>query len=140
MKFRNDQNTFFVYVEKDEKVIETLTRFCKEHEMFCGEITGIGAVKEIELGAFDPIEKKYTTVMFDDTYELISLNGNITLKDDEPFIHAHMTIGDHDMKIFGGHLFEMKVAVVGEFILTKSDAVIRRKMDDKIGLATWNIQ
>ncbi len=139
MKYRQDQNTFFIYIQKNEKVMETLTAFCKQHEIYGGEVTGIGAVKEIELGAFDPEKKEYITVSYDDTYELISLNGNITLKEDKPFIHAHMTIGDHDMNIFGGHLFEMKVAVVGEFILRKSDVTIRREMDEDIGLATWNI-
>ncbi len=139
MQFKQDKNSFFVFIEKNEKVIETLTQFCNHHKIFTGEITGIGAVKEIELGAYDPIEKKYNTISYPDTYELISLNGNITLKEDEPFIHAHMTMGDHDMNILGGHLFEMKVAVVGEFIIHRSNTTIKRTMNEEIGLATWNI-
>ena len=61
------------------------------------------------------------------------------LIEDEPFIHAHITIGNHNMEIFGGHLFSMNVAVVGEFIIHKIDGNSKRKLNDEIGLATWDL-
>ncbi len=140
MQYKHIDDTYFVFIQKDEFVSETLIKFCKEQRIHTGEILGIGAVKDIELGAYDPATKEYIKKFYPDTYELISFNGNVTIKDGEPFIHAHMTIGDHDMNIIGGHLFEMKVAVVGEFIIKKVNADIHRKLDSEIGLATWDLQ
>jgi predicted DNA-binding protein with PD1-like motif len=66
--------------------------------------------------------------------------GNITLKDGEPFIHAHITFGDHDMNVKGGHVFEMTVAVVGEFYIRKFDGSIHRELDEDVGLAVCCIE
>ncbi|MBC8215905.1 MAG: DNA-binding protein, partial [Candidatus Marinimicrobia bacterium] len=139
MQYKHIDDTYFVFIQKDEFVNKTLTEFCKNRGIQTAEISGIGAVKDIEIGAYDPVEKKYITKTYSKTYELISFNGNITLKDGEPFVHAHLTLGDHDMNILGGHLFEMKVAVVGEFIIKKVNVDIHRKLDSEIGLATWNL-
>ena len=77
--------------------------------------------------------------MFEDAHELISFDGNITLKDGKPFLHAHVLLGDHAMNVFGGHLFETTVAVVGEFIIRKVNGNARRTLNSKIGLATWDL-
>ena len=74
-----------------------------------------------------------------DMHELISFQGNIALKDNQPFIHAHIAIGNHNMQVFGGHLFEMKVGAVGEFILHGFNQKTYREIDDNIGLATLNL-
>ena len=73
---------------------------------------------------------------FEDTWELVSYQGNISLKDDIPFIHAHVAISDHNLDIKGGHLFEATVAAVGEFILRKIDNNVYRELNEDIGLPT----
>lgn len=138
MQFKQNDNTYFIYLEKDEPVVDVLTNFCKEHNILNGYISGIGAVNNIELGAYDTSTKGYIKRTFKETYELISYQGNIMLLDDKPFIHAHITIGNHNMELFGGHLFSMNIAVVGEFIIQHIDGNSKRTFDDEIGLATWN--
>ena len=49
------------------------------------------------------------------------MEGNVALKDGEPFIHAHVVLSDHKMQTLGGHLFETTVGVAGEFFLTQFD-------------------
>mgnify|MGYP001174589369 FL=1 len=105
-----------------------------------GQISGIGAVKEIEMGAYDLDSKSYLRKQYPDNHELISFQGNITLKDGNPFIHAHITIGNHDLHTRGGHLFEMKVAVVGEFIIRNIESNVHREFDKNIGLAVWCLE
>ena len=63
----------------------------------------------------------------------------MALKDGKPFLHAHITLGTHDMEVFGGHLFEMEVAAVGEFIIHDFRDETHRKMNDEIGLATLSL-
>ncbi len=139
MQFKQTDNIYQVYLEKGESVVETLTNLCKEQNIMNGYITGIGAVNNIELGAYDSKTGEYIKKIFVNDYELITYQGNIMLLDDKPFIHAHVTIGNHDMEIFGGHLFKATIAVVGEFIINKIYGNSKRKFNDEIGLATWNL-
>ena len=138
MKYKQFDQSYFIFIEKSEWVMETLTNFCKNANIQNGQVSGIGAVKNIELGSYDLGNKSYIRRNFGSIYELVSFQGNITLKEGEPFIHAHITIGNYKMEIHGGHLFEMTVAVVGEFILRSFDGKIFRKMNEEIGLPICN--
>lgn len=136
MKSETSGFNHIIYVERGEKVMETLTAYCTDNGIKNGKVSGIGAVEGIEIGAFDFSQKGYVRKNIEAIMELVSFQGNITLKDDQPFIHAHATLGTHDLDIKGGHMFECTVAVVGEFIITKMDTNITRKFDESIGLAT----
>ena len=140
MKVEHSGQNFLVYIQIDEPVMETLTSVCKNNGIMNGQISGIGAVKEIEMGAYDLDSKTYLRRQYPDNHELISFQGNITLKDGNPFIHAHITIGNHDLHTRGGHLFEMKVAVVGEFIIRNIESNVHREFDKNIGLAVWCLE
>ena len=113
MQFQKIDNSYIVYVEKGEKVMETLTQFCIDRNITSGQLSGIGAVKNIDIGAYDLASKDYIHKIYDSILELLSFQGNVTIKDNEPFIHAHITLGNHHMEVSGGHLFEMEVAAVG---------------------------
>jgi len=134
MQYKQDGDTYIIYVEQDEEIMVTLTQFCQDRNIVNGQLSGIGAIKNIELGAYDLANKKYIIETFEDIWELTSYQGNILLKDGEPFIHAHITISDHDFGVKGGHLFEAKVGAVGEFILRKIDTDGQRELDPNIGL------
>lgn len=140
MQYKQHDNTYFVYLEKGEPVVDVLANFCKEHDILNGHISGIGAMNNIELGAYDTKVGEYIKKIYKNSYELITYQGNIMLLDDEPFIHAHITIGNHNMEIFGGHLFSMNVAVVGEFVIQKVNGKSKRTFNDEIGLATWDLR
>ena len=134
MQFKQDGNTFIIYIEQDESIMETLTQFCKSKEIVNAQISGIGAIKEIDLGAYDLKNKEYVRQFFNNLWELTSFQGNVILKDNEPFIHAHITMSDHNLNVKGGHLFEAKVGAVGEFILRKIETDGKREYDANIGL------
>ena len=53
MQFDQDKDTFIIYLEKDDRIMESLTDFCKDQNIDNGKISGIGAIKDIELGAYD---------------------------------------------------------------------------------------
>ena len=134
MQFKQDGNIFIIYVEQDEPIMGTLTQFCKSKEIVNAQISGIGAIKDIDLGAYDLENKKYIRKSFKNLWELTSFQGNVILKENEPFIHAHITVSDQNLNVKGGHLFEAKVGAVGEFILTKIETDGKRELDLRIGL------
>tara|TARA_Y100000815_G_scaffold2609_1_gene2485 strand:+ start:281 stop:712 length:432 start_codon:yes stop_codon:yes gene_type:complete len=134
MQYKQLDEDYFIYIEKNEKVMDTLIRFCKDQAITNGKISGIGAVKEIEIGAYDTIGKEYIRKQFPDVWELVSYEGNVTLKDGDPFVHGHVVLSNHDMKTIGGHLFETTVAAVGEFFLRKFDNDAYREINEDVGL------
>ena len=136
MQYVKDNDTFIIHVQQNEKIMSNLTQFCKDHKINNGQISGIGAIKGIKLGAYVLENKKYIIKHFNENWELTSFQANIQLKDGEPFIHAHITISDHEMDVKGGHLFEATVAGVGEFVLKKINTLGYRKMHTNIVLAT----
>ena len=135
MNYKQDEDTYLISLNQNEEIMQTLTAFCTENDILNGQLSGIGAIKDIEIGAYILEEKKYVKEVFSDTWELSSLQGNILLKDNDPFIHAHVTISDHHFNAKGGHLFEATVAVAGEFIIRKINLSTQREYDQNIGLA-----
>ena len=79
MQFEQDGNTYIIYVEQNEPIMETLTKFCKSQNIINGQISGIGAIKEIDFGAYDLENKKYIRQDFDNLWELTSFQGNIIM-------------------------------------------------------------
>ena len=135
MQFQKVGKDYLIYIDKDEKVVKTLTRFCRENGIKNGKLSGIGAVKKTEIGAYDLSKKEYIKREYSEILELLSLEGNVALKDGKPFIHAHVVLSDHNMQTLGGHLFETTVGVAGEFFLTQFDGNAYRELKPDIGLA-----
>ena len=134
MQYKQVGKDHFIYIEKNEKVMDTLTRFCIDKGISNAKLSGIGAVKETEIGAYDTIKKEYIRKEYSDILELVSFEGNITLKDGSPFPHAHVVLSDHNMSTAGGHLFETSVAAVGEFFLMEFDNDAYRELNEDVGL------
>ena len=134
MQYKQVDRDYFLYIEKNEKIMETVTKFCTEKNINNAKISGIGAVKNTEIGAYDTVTKKYVKKQFNNVLELVSFEGNVTLKDGSAFAHAHVVLSDHEMRTLGGHLFETTVAAVGELFIREFEGDAYRKMNDDIGL------
>ena len=87
MRYSAIEDGYMVYVEKNERIMDTLTEFCLGMDVQNAQLSGIGAVKGIELGAYDVASKEYIRQHFEDTWELVSYQGNVTLKDGLSLIH-----------------------------------------------------
>jgi len=140
MQYKQVKDDFFIYIEKNEKVMDSITKFCKNNNINNAKISGIGAVKMSEIGAFDTIAKEYIRKEFNEILELISFEGNVTLKEGKPFVHAHVVLSNHEMQTLGGHLFETTVAAVGEFFLRKFDNNAFREMNQDVGLPCISLE
>lgn len=119
---------------KGEEVVQTLEQFFEQQNISSGTISGIGAVKDVELGFYDPEKKEYNSQLFRDDFEIVHFIGNISLRDNRPFLHAHIAVGDSSFRVLGGHLFSAIVSVTGEFVLTPFSKPIHRIHDEETGL------
>lgn len=124
-----------VIVDKGMKLVETLTEVAKTRKLQGGRISGVGAIEQVQLGYYELHDKVYLRKTFDQgDYELLTLAGNITVRNGEPFVHLHATIGDQNFQVFGGHLFEAVVAITAEIHILPFGALPERKAVPEIGL------
>ncbi len=134
MEYQPVKDGFLIRLHRNEKVTKTLLNFIKENQIQGGIITGIGAVENVTLGYFDRNEKQYLRREFKDIYEVVSFKGNISYVNDEPFIHAHIVLGDRDFNSHAGHFFEGTVAVTMEIFLRTFSDRIQREPDEDLQL------
>ena len=131
-------NTFFIRLEEGEDIFQTVSTFIINHNIVSGEIRGIGSLKQYSLGYYDG--EKYLANSEKEHVELVSLQGNISLKDGSPFPHMHAIISKKDGSCKGGHVMENNiVSYVVELIITEFKEKVYRKEDEKTGLSLWDL-
>ncbi len=126
-------------VPQGEDLLGYLNQLCLTEGIEAGQVSAIGAVAKAKIGFYDQGKQEYGFLDFNEPMEIVSLLGNVSLKDGKPFVHAHITLGDHEGRLFGGHLAEGAPVFACEFILTKfsSDQAFVRGLDQGTGLPLW---
>jgi predicted DNA-binding protein with PD1-like motif len=134
MRYTQRGGTYVLKIERGEAVIGAITDLCKSRKIENGSFSGIGAVKGLTCGYYALDERKYYFTDYDELVEVVSLTGNIALKEGEPFVHAHGVFTNTKNEAFGGHIKEMLSGVVVEIVLEVFDAGIERAYDEGTGL------
>ena len=95
-------DTYIIRIERGQFLKQSIESLAQEQHWSSARITaGIGAVNNIDIAYFDTAIKSYQRQVFADNAELISLEGNITLKENKPFIHWHACLSNTDYQSFG---------------------------------------
>ena len=137
MKYQIDNDLIFVSLNPDDPIMKSLLGISIKLNLESGYISGIGAINNVLIGMYDINKKKYNKKEFKNDYELICFLGNISLKENKSFIHAHVSFSNNEYKVFGGHLFEGIISATGEFIIRTSNLSIKRKINHSVGLPLW---
>ncbi|MDO5039421.1 PPC domain-containing DNA-binding protein [Clostridium sp.] len=140
MDFKKINNTWILRIDKGENIVSSIKNFCKDNNIKLGSISAIGAATNIKIGYFDLNTKVYNETVFDGKYEITSLLGNLTTKDNEPYLHLHINFSGEDCVTYGGHFVEGTVTAVCEIILTELDGQITRYLDEVSGLNVMNLK
>ncbi|MBF0368333.1 MAG: DNA-binding protein [Magnetococcales bacterium] len=118
---------------------EELNRICRVNKIKLGRVEAIGAVKKARLGYYDQSDRSYRFVEREQRLEILNLTGNVSIKDGEPFVHAHLTLGDHAGLAFGGHLMPGTIVFACEVIVQKyGGKPLERGFDEQTGLPLWS--
>jgi predicted DNA-binding protein with PD1-like motif len=134
MQYTQTENTFIISIEKGEELIETLTSFCRQQGIQNASFSGIGAVEHLSCGYYALGEKKYHFTEYTQLLEVVSLMGNVALKEGKPFVHVHGVFTDTANAAFGGHIASAVSGIVIEVILTTYPLAIERQYNEEIGL------
>jgi predicted DNA-binding protein with PD1-like motif len=126
---------FAVIFDIGEDPITGLTRFAEQQNLSASSFTAIGAFSEATLGYFDWERKEYEEIPLAEQVEVLTLAGDVALKDGKPSVHAHVVLGKRDATAHGGHLLEARVRPTLELVLVESPAHLRKEHDPESGLA-----
>jgi predicted DNA-binding protein with PD1-like motif len=125
-------------LERGDDVLTTLTGLCRQRGITAGSLWAIGAVERGGVGYYDQAEGRYLENRFDSGMEIAALQGNVSLKDGEVFLHCHVVLADREGRCFGGHLLEGNIAFACEFtIVGLRGAALERTEDPATGLTLW---
>ncbi|MCM1989809.1 PPC domain-containing DNA-binding protein [Oceanirhabdus seepicola] len=141
MKYKRLREELIVLrLETGDKIMESIMKCCCDAHVNCAKISGIGAGEEFHLAVYRKNKKGYKRKRFKGEHEIIDLNGNITLKDNKPYIHIHISMANEDMKLYGGHLEEGTITATAEiFINIIDEEKINRKYDDLVNIYLMDI-
>ncbi len=119
-------------------VLEELTAVCRRENIRLGRVEALGAVQRARLGFYDQEKRAYRYLELAQHLEITSLVGNVSLKDGQPMVHAHVTLADGEGKAYGGHLASGTVVFACEFVLEAFEGpTLERVPDETTGLPLW---
>jgi len=90
-----------------------------------------------KIGYYNQTEQKYIAREFNEAMEILSLKGNISIKDNEPFMHLHIVLSKDDFTCIGGHLSEAKIFAFEFEIIEFEGISFERGFDSDTGLFLW---
>jgi len=129
MLTKKEGQVLIVRLQSGENVLERLKEAARKHEIKTGVVlSGIGMLKDVEVGYFQGPDKGYQTHYLPFPCELASLSGNISKQEDGYNLHLHVVLIKPGGEAAGGHLFKGTVHMTNEiFILEIGCQVFRRK-------------
>lgn len=128
------ERTFIVVMDNGDEVMSALESFCAQQGITAARFTAIGAFSSATLGYFDWERKDYDRIALREQVEVLTLTGDVTDKDGQPALHAHVVIGKRDGTAHGGHLLDAYVRPTLELMLIESPSCLRRTHDPESGL------
>jgi uncharacterized protein len=126
-------------LKKGDDLVGALTNICQDLGITLGEVKAIGAISRARIGYYHQDTRQYEWLDLARPMEILALEGNISLKDGKPFVHAHVILSDGTGRAFGGHLAEGTIVFATEFVIQELQAerALNRQMDEETGLFLW---
>ena len=130
---------FMGRLAKDGDLLTQLTAICREQGVTLGSVRAIGALSRARVGYYDQEARVYQYLDFPQDLEILALVGNVSLKEGQPMVHAHLTLGDAQGRALGGHLAEGCQVFACEYELTEylAEGPLERGFDQPTGLMLW---
>ena len=134
MDYRRFDDTIIARIDKGEEILEQLKVIAEKEEIKLASVSALGATDDITVGVFRTGEKKYYANHFTGDMEIVSLTGTVSTMDGAFYPHLHMSAGDTDGHVFGGHLNRAVISATCEMVIRVIDGQVDRKFDENIGL------
>jgi uncharacterized protein len=125
-------------LETGDDLVEGIEQFAAEQSIRAAWVNAIGAVRRASFAYYDQDERRYVELASTEHHEMTGFIGNISTRDDRPFLHAHATFADDSGAAAGGHLLAGCEVFVAEITISEmTGAELIRTPDEVTGLALW---
>ena len=131
LDYRKDGNNYLLVLKAGQPLIASLTAFMEKERLPGASLSGIGAVKNVEVAYYDIQAQKYKYHTFKPSMEVLSLNGNMGYFQNKPIVHAHVALADSSYTVHGGHVKEAEVSLILEIFITPTSKPITREWNTK---------
>lgn len=134
MKYQRFEQTIIVRMDKGEDIFEQVKNVALKEKIKLASISALGAINEFTVGVFKTKEKKYYANEFKGDFEIVSLTGTINTMNDEYYSHMHLSAGNDQGQVFGGHLNKAIVSATCEMVIQIINGEVDRYFDEEVGL------
>lgn len=134
MEYRRFENVCVVRLDPGEEILEQVKAVSLRENIQLATVQGLGAVNEITVGVFDTAAKEYHANHFQGSYEIVSLTGTISTMNGEYYCHLHLSAGDAQGHVVGGHLNEARISATAELVITILPGTVDRAFSPEVGL------
>jgi predicted DNA-binding protein with PD1-like motif len=125
-------------LETGSDLVGEIERYCRDQEIVAAQVTVIGAVRRARYAYYEQTDHRYRELESATHHEIVGFVGNVSLRDNRPFLHAHATFADADGATVGGHLLSGCEVFAGEVMIRELGGVsLDRQPDEETGLALW---
>jgi uncharacterized protein len=139
MQFRRFGDRVVVRLESGERVAETLLGLLRAEGIGYAVVSGLGAVSQVQLSYWNAESRQYEAHEIEEQLEVVSLTGNVTLRETDPFLHLHVTLGRQDLTVLGGHFNDAVAHPTLEIWLQPENEPVQRVPDAASGLALMEL-
>ena len=116
---------------RGQDLYRAIEDYAKDHHIAAGAVvSGVGCVSRWEVRDASGVTVQSGT----EDVEIVSLTGTITTMDGQYYAHLHMSCGDEQGHVFGGHLNRAVVSATCEMVVTEIDGSVDRAFSPEVGL------
>lgn len=134
MEYKRFGNNIVVRMDRGEDIVEQVKVLAEREQIRLASVQALGAVNDFTVGVFNTETKVYGSNRFQGPYEIVSLTGIIDTMDGKFYTHLHMSAGNAQGQVFGGHLNRAVISATCEMIVTVIDGQVDRQFSEEIGL------
>ncbi len=134
MDYRKFGDAYLVRIDKGEEIIEQILLFAEKERITLASVSALGATDDFTVGVFDLDEKKYYPHTYKGNHEIVSLVGTLTTKGGKPYQHLHLSAGNAEGNVVGGHLTKAVVSATCEMVVRLLPGSVDREFNEDLGI------
>lgn len=138
MEYKLYGDTYALCLHPGEEVLNCIKLLCEAEQITAGIITGLGAADKFTVGIYDLKNHTFEPKEIQADVEICGITGNITSKDEKPYLHLHGSFADKNGNVYGGHVSEIRISVTAEIFIRVLPGKIGRKQDPETGIQLLN--
>jgi len=120
------------------EIVESITSLAEKLGVEAGVFSAIGALQKAELGYYEQDTHRYRTIKIEGPVELVSCQGNISIRDGRVFVHPHAALADPVGGLRGGHLHNGTIFAAELYIQELKGEPFIRTHDPITDLYLWS--